>query len=73
MSLEAPQEIHADVRAAGARIVALTPELERYTRSLHRKLNLGFDMLTARHLKVAEQFGLVFVLVIWGIFASPGG
>jgi len=42
--------------------VALTPELERYTRSLHKKLNLTFDILTDLHLKTAEQFRLVFVL-----------
>jgi peroxiredoxin len=42
--------------------VVLTPELERYTRSLHKKLNLTFDILTDLHLKTAEQFGLVFTL-----------
>ena len=62
MELEALQEIDSDVRALGARIVALTPELERYTRSLHKKLNLTFDVLTDLHLKTAEQFQLVFVL-----------
>jgi len=46
----------------GAQIVVLTPELERYTRSLHKKLNLTFDMLTDLHLKTAEQFRLVFTL-----------
>ena len=50
------------MRAPGARIVALNPELERYTRSLHKKLNLTFDILTDLHLKTAEQFRLVFVL-----------
>ena len=50
------------MRTLGARIVALTPELERYTRSLHKKLNLTFDILTDLHLKTAEQFRLVFVL-----------
>ena len=40
----------------------LTPELERYTRALHRKLNLTFDIVTDLHLKAAEQFRLVFVL-----------
>jgi peroxiredoxin len=46
----------------GARIVALAPELERYTRTLQKKLRLPFDILTDLHLKVAEQFRLVFVL-----------
>ena len=62
MELEALQEVESEVRALGARIVAITPELERYTRSLHRKLNLSFDILTDLHLKTAELFGLVFVL-----------
>jgi peroxiredoxin len=46
----------------GATIVAITAELEKYTRLVHRKLNLTFDILTDLHLKTAEQFGLVFVL-----------
>jgi len=62
MELEALQEVDPAVRARGARIVALTPELERYTRSVHKKLNLTFDILTDLHLKTAEQFRLAFVL-----------
>jgi peroxiredoxin len=60
MELEALKEIGSQVQELGARIVVLTPELERYTRALHKKLNLPFDILTDLHLKVAEQFGLVF-------------
>ena len=62
MELEALQEVESEVRALGARIVAITPELERYTRIVHKKLDLKFDILTDLHLKTAEQFGLVFVL-----------
>jgi peroxiredoxin len=62
MELEALQGINSEVRALGAQIVVLTPELERYTRALHKKLNLAFDMLTDLHLKTAEQFRLVFTL-----------
>ena len=29
--------------------MVLTPVLERYTRALHRKLNLTFDILTDQH------------------------
>ena len=61
MELEALQEINAEIRALGARVVAITPELERYTRDVHRKLNLTFDLLTDLYLKVAEQFRLAFV------------
>jgi peroxiredoxin len=62
MELEALQEINPEVERLGARIAVLTPELERYTRSLHKKLNLTFDILTDLHLKTAEQFGLEFTL-----------
>src|SRR5580658_8187624 len=62
MELEALQEVSSEVTSMGAHIVVLTPELERYSRSLHKKLNLTFDILTDLHLKTAEQFGLVFTL-----------
>jgi peroxiredoxin len=62
MELEALKEINSEVEGLRARIVVLTPELERYTRTLHKKLNLPFDILTDLHLKIAEQFGLVFTL-----------
>lgn len=62
MELEALQEIHSQVRSAGAEIVVITPELERYTRALHKKLSLTFDILTDFHLKTAEQYRLVFTL-----------
>jgi peroxiredoxin len=62
MELEALQGIDSEVRALGAQIVVLTPELERYTRALHKKLSLTFDMLTDLHLKTAEQSRLVFTL-----------
>src|SRR5882762_3186499 len=61
MELEALQGINSEVRALGAEIVVLI-ELERYTRALHKKLNLTFDILTDLHLKTAEQFRLVFKL-----------
>jgi peroxiredoxin len=62
MELEALQDINSEVKALRAQIVVLTPELERYTRNLHKKLNLTFDILTDLHLKVAEEFRLVFTL-----------
>jgi peroxiredoxin len=62
MELEALQEINSEVRALGAQIVVLTPELERYTHALHKKLNLTFDILTDLHLKTADEFRLVFTL-----------
>ena len=46
----------------GAQIVVITPELERYTRALQKKLSLTFDILTDLHLKTANHFHLVFTL-----------
>jgi peroxiredoxin len=69
MELEALQQIHGEVRALGAQIVVLTPELERYTRALHKKLNLSFDILTDLHLKTGEAFRLVFNIA--GLLARP--
>jgi peroxiredoxin len=60
MELEALMEINSEVQELGARIVVLTPEMERYTRALHKKLNPHFDILTDLHHEIAEQFGLVF-------------
>ena len=62
MELEALQQIYSEVKALGAQIVVLTPEIERYTRALHKKLNLSFDILSDLHLLVAEQYRLVFTL-----------
>lgn len=62
MELEALQQIDSEIKALGAHLVVITGELERYTRAVHKKLNLTFDVLTDLHLKIAEQFGLVFTL-----------
>jgi peroxiredoxin len=62
MELEALQAIAPEVRGLGARIVTLTPEFERYTRDVHKKLKLTIDILTDLHLRTAEQFRLLFVL-----------
>jgi len=42
--------------------VAISPQLEKYGHSVHRRLNLSFDVLTDRGLQVTAQFGLVFEL-----------
>jgi len=61
--LEALQQIDPEVRLLGAHMVAIAPELERYTlNAVQKRLKLTFDILTDLYLKVAEQFGLVFRL-----------
>jgi peroxiredoxin len=62
MELEALQEIYPQVRDLGAQLVVLTPELDRYTRALHKKLNLTYDILSDLHMKIAEGYRLVFTL-----------
>jgi peroxiredoxin len=48
--------------ALGANLVAISPQLEKYGRSVHRRINVSFDILTDHGVPVAAQFGLVFVL-----------
>ncbi len=74
MELEALQEVNSEVRALGARMLAISPQLEKYGRTVHRKLNLAFDIVTDLHLKIAEQFGFVFVLpdYLRDLYASFG-
>jgi peroxiredoxin len=62
MELEVLQTALADIQWLGASLVAISPQLERYGRSIHRRLNLAFDELTDSGLQVAAQFRLVFVL-----------
>jgi peroxiredoxin len=62
MELEALLAIDSEVKTLGSSMLAVTPELERYTHNVHKKLNLTFDILTDLHLKTAEQFQLAFVL-----------
>jgi peroxiredoxin len=62
MELEALQTALPDIQRLGASLVAISPQLEKYGHSVHRRLNLGFDILTDRGLQVGAQFGLVFVL-----------
>ena len=62
MELEALQAALPDLQRLGATLVAITPELEKYARSIHRRLNLGFDILTDQGQQIASQFSLVFTL-----------
>ena len=55
MELEALQTALADIQRLGASVVAISSQLERYGRSIHRRLNLAFDVLTDRGLQVAGK------------------
>jgi len=62
MELEALQAALPDIQGLGANLVAISPQLEKYGRTVHRRLKLSFDILSDRGLQVASQFGLVFTL-----------
>jgi len=62
MELEALQASLPRVHALGATLVAISPQLPQYGRAAKRRTKAEFDILSDLHLKVAEQFGLVFTL-----------
>jgi peroxiredoxin len=62
MELEALQAVWPQLRAVGASLVAISPQLAQYGRAVQRRAKLEFDVLTDLHLRVAEDFGLAFTL-----------
>src|SRR4029077_18793587 len=62
MELEALQAAWPQLRAMGASLVAISPQLAQYGRAVRRRAKLEFDVLTDLRLRVAEAFGLAFGL-----------
>lgn len=62
IALAAYQEKLAEIRAAGADFVALTPELPDKSMTTTEKLKLDFTILTDLNHDVARKYGLVFKL-----------
>jgi len=62
MELEALQQSLPEIRAAGANVVAISPQREAYLRQMADKNHLEFDLLRDEGNVVAGQFGLVFSL-----------
>jgi peroxiredoxin len=56
------QAVYGKVRALGADIVVLSPELSRFSAELAAKHKLAFPILQDHGLKIAKSFGLVFTL-----------
>ena len=56
------QAVYGEVRALGADIVVLSPELPRFSADLADKHKLTFPILNDHGLKIAKTFGLVFTL-----------
>jgi peroxiredoxin len=54
--------------------VAISPQLEKYSKQIAKKHNLTFNVLCDKGNKVASQFGLVFTLPgdLQGLYSSFG-
>lgn len=62
------------IEQTGARLVAISPETPDHSLSTREKNKLAFDVLFDKGNKVAESFGLVFVLpeILRPIYESYG-
>ena len=56
------QAVYHDIRALGAEIVVLSPELPNFSADLARHHKLAFPILNDHGLAIAKAFGLAFVL-----------
>jgi peroxiredoxin len=62
LELKALQEVNDEIKALGARLVAISPELPDETLSTAEKNDLEFEVLSDTDNKVADQYGLSFSL-----------
>jgi peroxiredoxin len=56
------QAVYGEVRALGAEMLVLSPELPRFSADLATKHKLAFLILQDHGLKIAKAFGLAFTL-----------
>lgn len=62
IAMAAMQEVLPEIKAAGASLIALTPELPDKTLSTKEKNGLKFEVLTDLNHQAAKAYGLVFKL-----------
>lgn len=62
LTLHALQNVLPEIKAEGATLLALTPEVPDQSLSTAKKHNLEFEVLTDLHNQVGKQFGIVFKL-----------
>jgi len=58
--MEAMSSIAAQIEAAGASLVAISPQIEKQAYFMHDQHKLAFPLLVDAHNEVARQFGLVY-------------
>lgn len=62
MELEALQEIYSDILNLGGSLIAISPQLTKYTKQVVKKHNLTFPVLTDKGNEYANKLDLVFTL-----------
>lgn len=62
ITLRALQQVLPEIKAAGASLLALTPELPDKSLSTQEKNELDFEVLIDQNNEVAREYGLVFKL-----------
>jgi len=62
LEMQALQKVLPDIEAAGARLLAIAPELPEHAGEIRDKGNLTFPLLYDRDNSVARSYGLVFTL-----------
>lgn len=62
ITMAAMQEVLPEIKASGASLIALTPELPDMTLNTKEKNGLEFEVLTDLNHKVAKDYGLLFKL-----------
>lgn len=62
MELEALQAVAADIKAQGASLVVISPQLKKFSRLMVKKHRLTFPLLRDENNRLATQFGLTFEL-----------
>ncbi len=62
LELQAYQQVLGDIKAAGATLIAITPELPDASLSTAEKNELQFEVLSDQNAEYAKELGLVFTL-----------
>ena len=62
LELKALQDVHAEIRALGASLVAISPQLPDETMSTTENTHLEFEVLSDVNSEIADQYGLTFSL-----------
>lgn len=62
MELEALQEVYSQVQETGGSLIAISPQLGKYSKQVVKKHQLTFPVLTDKDNRIAGAFGLTFAL-----------